>query len=518
MIAPRGIDERFIVPRWRSFARTLNRGELSSPVTNGSLDALEQSVRAVVDIDEFSQRPGLYLASDIIDHALHGQTSVTSVADVVAYVLDSPDAWHSLRRSAEELKQSSDGIAPRPNLGQWDPATQARIGIQKIRSRLRHVPRDSISWTDLALAQTVTGDLRGARRAIRTAVSLAPQNRFVVRAAARFFVHVDEPDFALDLLVRGRDGREDPWLLAAEIAVATSIGRATRSTLRSVKHVISDSRFSDRDSSELACALASLEFVAGNTKQGRRLIDRALVDPTENAVAQAEFESQRANFEIPRFALGLPGSDEARTLEFAARGDWGPALEAARGWQVDQTFDADPATYRSYVAAVGSEDFSDAVDAAKRGLISNPGHPTLCNNLAFALASMGETDRARSALAQASSYLDVGDNVARTATRGLIALREGAIEQGRDLYSEAIALALGHDSLPQAGLAAAFYAREVLRISPVQGALVVGEVERLVTGSGNADAVMILDRAREAIGSTSELGRALGPEAHFPWD
>jgi hypothetical protein len=53
-----------------------------------------------------------------------------------------------------------------------------------------------------------------------TALQLAPQNRHVLRSAARLFLHVGDPECAHDLVARNDATKNDPWLIAAEIAIA----------------------------------------------------------------------------------------------------------------------------------------------------------------------------------------------------------------------------------------------------------------------------------------------------------
>jgi hypothetical protein len=57
---------------------------------------------------------------------------------------------------------------------------------------------------------------------------LAPNHRFALRSAARFFLHVGKPDDAQTILRRSEATRRDPWLMAAEIAVSTVADRTPR--------------------------------------------------------------------------------------------------------------------------------------------------------------------------------------------------------------------------------------------------------------------------------------------------
>ena len=64
--------------------------------------------------------------------------------------------------------------------------------IRFLRSVLRDWPRNAICWTQLALSYSRLGINKKAERCINIALSLAPHNRYVLRSASRFFVHIDE--------------------------------------------------------------------------------------------------------------------------------------------------------------------------------------------------------------------------------------------------------------------------------------------------------------------------------------
>ncbi len=56
-----------------------------------------------------------------------------------------------------------------------------------LRKRLHSYPENAIAWIDLARAYTILGHIDAGRRAIKIALSLTSENRFVLRSAARFF-------------------------------------------------------------------------------------------------------------------------------------------------------------------------------------------------------------------------------------------------------------------------------------------------------------------------------------------
>ena len=60
---------------------------------------------------------------------------------------------------------------------------------------------------------------------MKVAVQLSPNNRYVIRCATRLFSHYGEIERAQHILRHNDFIKKDPWLLSADIAVATMQGR-----------------------------------------------------------------------------------------------------------------------------------------------------------------------------------------------------------------------------------------------------------------------------------------------------
>src|SRR5262249_3826120 len=145
-----------------------------------------------------------------------------------------------------------------------------------------------VRWVDLAWVYTALGQRDPARRAMEMALRLGPINRFVARAHARFSVHLNDFDRARAFLNSDQVSLDDPWMLSAEIAVATLQGQSSRHVKRARK-VVESGRLHASHVSELACALASLAISAGKPKEARRLLRLALEAPTDNTLAHLEW-------------------------------------------------------------------------------------------------------------------------------------------------------------------------------------------------------------------------------------
>src|SRR6185437_13525621 len=238
-----------------------------------------------------------------------------------------------------------------------------------------------VGWVDLALAYTVVGDDKKAGRAIRAALQLAPNDRFVLRSAARFFIHIGEPQIAFEHLARADSTKVDPWLMAAEIAVADYLGRTSR--LQKVARGEIESGKSGHDLTELASALGSLEAANGNRRAARRLLKKALNGANENTVAQIRWLNRTSLGEVvDASAAAPPLLYEANAWVSYHAGDFQAALGESLRWLRYQPFSSAPATLSSFILADLMWDFQAGASVAEAGLKANPRDLMLLNNFA----------------------------------------------------------------------------------------------------------------------------------------
>jgi len=119
---------------------------------------------------------------------------------------------------------------------------------------------------------------------MRVALALAPENRFILRAGARFLVFNEDPSAAHWLLSRSDAARHDPWLTAAEIAVA-DVAKQPPQLVRAGRNMLESGKFAPRHLAELAGAIGTLELNSGKNRRARKLFEQSLIDLNENALA-----------------------------------------------------------------------------------------------------------------------------------------------------------------------------------------------------------------------------------------
>jgi tetratricopeptide (TPR) repeat protein len=346
-----------------------------------------------------------------------------------------------------------------------DEHDNPREFVRAAKRRLVEEPRNSILWVDLSRVYATLGQHNSALRAMTIAVKQTVSNRFILRSAARLFVHLDDPEQAHDLLRRREITRHDPWIMAAEIAVASTANRISNNVKRG-RETLSSARFDAFDTSELASALGTVALLDGSQSSARKLLRQSLVRPTDNTIAQAGWAARKLNaFQVAPELLTTPRTFEARAWRCYNQGSWYEAIRECRAWLQDEPFSSRPAQLGSFVAAVTLEDFVAAKEFALRGLQANPNDIILLNNLSLSYAEQGDLIRAVQTLNTAKALKGTGaEDIYLTASEGLLQFRFGNVEQGRRLYEEAIRRA-EEKELPRAkALALAHLIREEVRI------------------------------------------------------
>ncbi|MEX0702032.1 MAG: hypothetical protein WD069_08045 [Planctomycetales bacterium] len=343
------------------------------------------------------------------------------------------------------------------------PADRLRmIQVHRLRSEVSDYPRNPIAWSDLAFYYTTLGIADKAEQAMVIAMNLAPYNRYVLRSASRLFLHVGERERALSVLSRSPLVQTDPWILAAEIAIADSVRRASSKHVKRGKRMVDTAQFDDRALSELTSALGTLDYKAGKLRDWKKNIAASLRSPTENAIAQAVWLSRASSV-----FLAIPKreeSAEAAAWTAVERGQWDVSRTETEKWRQDQPFSSRPAIHGSFIAATVFEDFPAAIDIAHAGLRCNPDDSALLNNLSFAAAMSGDLETAEEYLKRLGSQSLTGPaEITFLATQGLLLFRKGCYHLGREFYVNAVGKARSlRDSGRETG-ALAYFAMEEVR-------------------------------------------------------
>lgn len=421
---------RSVIPRWRLFAKTVALGELdgvgSRRLTSFGLGGLENAVR------EWKEEQSIWHATDLISSAfVLGHPEVAN--DAATFVLE----------NRKQASSAAIALASRLLFGdmQEEPDTQRdwNTVIRDSRATLREYPRDAARWADLGLAHTICGHEKAALDCLKIAVQLAPSNRFVLRTASRCFIHWNDPELAHSILRTADNAKHDPWLMSAEIAIASAHGKRSLLT-KQAKQLLTDTSIHPHALSELATAIASLELENGSPRAALRLFRQAIVDPTENSVAQITYVYTEKNLGPVSglFEAEIPLLFEARARDRYFAGDWNGAIDYAEQWYSDQPFSSRPSYMASYASSLLG-DYERAIRFLDRLLKLNRNDPMALNNLAFFEILRGNLENGMRAFDEAKRLgTDEEGELVLEATAGLIEFRKGNDGLGRTLYRRTI--------------------------------------------------------------------------------
>jgi hypothetical protein len=169
------------------------------------------------------------------------------------------------------------------------------------------------------------------------------------------------------------------------------------------------------------------------------LFRRALISPNENSVAQVEWANRQiGGLEIEQSLSDVPRSHEAPAHVALATGEWNDAIGHGLNWLGDQPFSKRPAIFTSYVTSL-IENYGKSIKILRASLRVNAHDPMLVNNLAFALASDNQVEKAVETLRGTDYNRATGVSaITLAATHGLVLFRTGFPDRGRTLYNLAI--------------------------------------------------------------------------------
>ncbi|MER8491119.1 hypothetical protein NKI51_17340 [Mesorhizobium australicum] len=447
---------RRVVPRWRSLALTIEAGELSVPSPVSEKYEQPTLVPSLIDkLGEWRVNPSIITAGELLEAAL--VEGIESEAVAAARFLISPSSTATLpvRRLAGLALKRAGKIEDIPEGLQVHDSADKAIW----RARARAYSTNPLAWVELSLHDVISGKRAAARRSMQVALQLAPDSRHVLRSAARLFLHLHEPEFAHDILLRSARTPTDPWLMSAEMSIAELAQRQAR-FFGQGRALINSGTLRPRQATELASALGTLELVAGGRKKARDFFRESLVNPTGNSLAQAEWASPFFGTELvpERRLTSSNDGGEATALHLLREKKVEGVTEACERWSASEPYSIRPFEVSSGMAAASGK-YAEALTVAQKGLLIRPNAPWLLNNRAFALIHLGRMKEAEHSLRGIIKSEEPTWFVSE-ANRGLLAMRRGDHASGVMHYRAAIEGFREQHRVQHVAIAQTFLARE----------------------------------------------------------
>jgi tetratricopeptide (TPR) repeat protein len=477
---------RNVVPNFRRFSETIELGELSHAWKEGRKSTKFTINRNII---EWEKEKSVGAASDLLSSAIvTGITNIEEVNRAAEFILSNKLLITPTQRDIANrvLEKNHNNLAEVKNHRILNYLSDhARLSlydrIRELKENTIRFNSDPILFTELARLYSILGQKEKAKRNMIIAIGLAPDNRYVLRSFVRLFAHYGEVEFAYYFLKKRDITKSDPWLLSADIALATILERESK-LIKSGFELLRSNKFSDFSTAELRSGLGTIELLNGSRKKSRDLLKAALSDPNDNALAQVEWVlTQERIFELDVTKFNVKRNYEALALESFNKYEWKEALEHSENWFMDMPFAKRPIMLGSHISSVILDDQKTAESFCRAGLVAHPGDIMLMNNLAYSLALDNRADEALTLIQNISSSHsnEISSQVCLIATKGLIHFRRSNYDLGRLLYLEAIDLAAKIPNPSYIQLALLNYAREEILCNSEYIEPIVNKVSKL---------------------------------------
>ena len=212
---------RQIIPRWYTFHTARLLGDVA-PLRAQQLpkdlvkSAIARRERDWVDLKQ------LTYAIDLIGTAIAlNDFSSPHLSEAVNFVLKNKDIASGLATElAEKLLNRGNTPTDQDNQSHlFTDKSQFYHWIGQLKKDVRDYPLNSIKWAELAFFYSVIGQNHAAEHAMGAAMAFTHENRYILRSAARFYLHRGDPEEAIFHLRRSQLLNVDPWIMASEIAI-----------------------------------------------------------------------------------------------------------------------------------------------------------------------------------------------------------------------------------------------------------------------------------------------------------
>ena len=436
------LQRRRLIPKWRPVAATLNTTEAISTARKETTHPIENAHELELAIAQWRESKNSGLLGEILSFSV--DSSLRDKVIAVGYeALDKGAAVTPVQslliHNLGKTHFREEAYTPAP-LGPMENVYPFQESIQRLRALLKYSPDNTLALLDYAQLQTALGKVKSAERALRTALTLSPDNRTVLRTFARFYVHTHRPDAAHQLIKRHARTLQDPWLMASEIALADAAETDSVFIGKARRFLIDNKQFPAAHLSELAGTIAMSELFSGNLKKARESQRRALLAPNDNVVAQA------IDFQL-LFGVELLGESVIQAIESSAEAlllkawndvDLMGIEQHAVAWHSQEPFSSRPIQMLSSLYTYkGSH--NSALKWIEAGLRTDANDKGLLINLAFVHAGLRNEQMAILAIRRLRQLYGKDVEPYANATEGLLAYQFQRFTAGDNLYSQAVA-------------------------------------------------------------------------------
>jgi len=488
--------DRRVIPRWRYSGSSSSTPE-SSALSKGTFDRKSINNKSILEnrIKAWQSQKDLGGAVDLINFSHISDFKQLLIEPATFILSEGGELPRQLKFLAQTISDPS-ALTSFVNSEIESPQDSFRKQVSELKKSLIIDPRNSIGLIDIARVYAAQGQNKKAKESIVKAVSLQPNHRFILRASARFLIHNDQSEEALNLLNKTSATVSDPWLMATHISLETILGR-TPKFIKKADLIVDSGRFSPIHLSELGGSIATFQAFNGDIKKAKRQFAKALISPNDNVVAQAVWATEKFGLQIEMKEewLANPFSHEARYYQYILNADFDLAIGEARDWFIDEPYAVRPMRAATYICCVlGHYDLAEKY--ALQALEIDKFDIELNNNLVFALAAQNRISEATEKLSEVVKLEKsiTGTNGGHVlANWGMIQFRLGNYEEGEKYYRLAMEEFESKKNYSSRAQAAAYMARESMLSQNPKSPALLTEVLDIIKKYPSKTALKILE-------------------------
>lgn len=389
----------------------------------------------------------------LYSHLRESAPQNASVLMSLAFVSARRGLWdHAISLLQDAIRLDEDAPLPRYNLARvYLTLGRKHEAIAQLKVASRSDVRSPSFHQGLGVAYALAGEFGRAERSFRTALTLAPDTRDALYGLCVVLLATKKPQEVVTLLStrpanRALD-REGVELLARAYFDLGNY-KAAQNHLTIAMRLVEETRGGGVvDLARITNNLGVCAVFQRDVRQAEQLLKRAIeMQPGASPIpyhnlARAYLDEKRAYKAqeiLEQCQQIFPSDDTTRVLRAIAlesQNSQGESMALLR--EVIRSEKAPAAAFAILGALLADEarDLDQALAVIRRGNELHPGNPLVLNNLAYVHLRRGESAPARDILKRIRT--DATIDVAVTATRGLLLIAEGDLEQGKQFYRAA---------------------------------------------------------------------------------
>ncbi|MCU8010122.1 hypothetical protein L5M11_21760 [Shewanella sp. SM87] len=460
------MENRQLIPRWHTsrklfkyhYAAQNKLGIKKSNLVNDfwfekSLNHWKESPTTANAIDLFIR----YIQEDERDNSTFNTLQ--------RFLLDNfdalPNAVQNLVCPKLKLIDNSSGYSTNPE--------QVHLIINKLKNIVKLNPRDSLSWMDLGFYYSILSEYKKAEYCTGIAKNLDPQNSYIARAYARFLVQIDDPEQAIWYLKNIQGINTNPLILSAYMAIGSAF-ELIKPNIKPALLLLEGWKGNQARISELAATVGTIEIQNGAIKKGKKHLQQALNEPSENVVAHAKWLHHKHRIIFPNIPENNT-SIEGGVNDLYAKKLFLQCRDKLVEMYEFQPYSIGPIVDAGYLSIAGLNDPQFVIDISNNRIPkSHMGFGEL-NNLIVAKLMKKQTldiDVDLRLLSRRVNSEDPNSVATLSATYGMAYIENGMLEEGRNLYENSIRILKNNNLDRTLCLAYHFYAKQLEAVSPIE--------------------------------------------------